>query len=170
MSTAALSWYNNCLNPRLFVACGGFRYGRDRNPSRNTSTRRDGECIKSRFCKVVSGDGNNMLSKGKAKARGGFHAGAQPSCKSRTSRVKTVTKFRCQRSPEPGPMNICLWFHPPPSLCIHSFAIYLAECAYLCHGNADYLQLTRTAYMFFLPCDCAPQHASACFVYFSLGV
>jgi hypothetical protein len=55
-----------------------------------------------------------------------------------------VTKFRCQRSPEPGPMNMCLWFHLSPNLCIHLFTIIPS---YLCQRNADYLQLTRSAYV-----------------------
>jgi hypothetical protein len=45
-------------------------------------------------------------------------------------------------------MNMCIWFHLFPSLCIHSFAISLSQnVLYLCHGNADYWHLTRTAYM-----------------------
>jgi hypothetical protein len=168
MSTAALSWHNNCLNPRPFVACGGLGMVATGIQVVTPSTRRDGVWVRSRFCKVVSGDGNNMLPREKRRLGGAFMRVPNLLARAEPQRVKTVTKFRCQRSPEPGPMNICLWFHHSPSLCIHLFTIIPS---YLCQRNASYLQLTRSAYMVFLPpYDCAPQHTSACFVYYSLGV
>jgi hypothetical protein len=69
MSTAALSWHNNCLNPRPFGGLGMVATGIQ---VVTPSTRRDGVCVRSRFCKVVSGDGNNMLPREKRRLGGAF--------------------------------------------------------------------------------------------------
>jgi hypothetical protein len=116
----------------------------------------------------VSGDGDNMLSKGKAKARGGFHAGCQPSCKEPTE-LTTVTKFRCQTLPRACADDHVPLVSPFPLVCASIPLLSISQsCLIFARRNAAYLQLTRIAYMILSAVRLCPlNHGPAFFVYFS---